>query len=352
MINITKAFEMFETSDPAMAFYFEACLKNIDNFEGFVEPRLFVKAVPAKEAEENDYARVYYGDICVIASALLDKNKNRLTSVNITRSLCEKYGISNDTLISKAIYNTLDIAKPEVLSLGRMRDYDFADAYVVCDTVDISGSAVLFLPNVIDDIYKKVKGDFYVVPTSKDEVVVVPVSKNVDPMKLRRVLLETNNLLIAQKIFLSNTLYVYRHETKRLEPFFRSALFGGMPEPEEEVVRLKSLVCHDTLQSMFESERISCIGDQINVEANLEDYSLCKDELRLREVPAELAAENNYVCKMLDDSYYAVCVILIVKGMHSAGIMVTPAVLSKWKGVDEETLFRDALKCERAHSKK
>lgn len=155
------------------------------------------------------------------------------SSVTITNELFSMMDISKDELHSKALMNTekkhpatfegmeavldgmldpvhqspllsIDMAKPE------------SEMVVLTNRDRREGAAVLFYPGVQETIRYVMNKDYYVLPSSRHEVLIVPADDGRNPEELRMIVREINATQVDKEDRLSNEVYLYDHKEKEL----------------------------------------------------------------------------------------------------------------------------------------
>ena len=72
----------------------------------------------------------------------------------------------------------------------------------------VNGAGVLFCDSVLRKIWQKI-GDFYILPSSVHEVIVVPVSGGIDRVELTEMVRTINATEVAPEDRLSDQVYLY-----------------------------------------------------------------------------------------------------------------------------------------------
>lgn len=167
--------------------------------------------------------------------------------VVITKELLKQFGMSKEKLFGIALRNSME-QFPAVL-------YDLAESAMVgreeCDNLleSTSGSApagtgpgyvltnsslfwgagALFYPGVTDRIHQLLKGDFYVLPSSVHEVIVIK-AEDQDPKELAGLIRSANRSVVEENEVLADDLYIC--ESGKL----RRVSYGGViPVSPEQV---------------------------------------------------------------------------------------------------------------------
>lgn len=196
----------------------------------------FLENVPHKEVD----------GLAITYHLLTEMGENGMGSTVVTNDLLEKYGISKEQLHEDALANSEKILAPdfETMSnvLGRMmgidlkepenpisfeekvRETDFSHdtMFVLTNRTSINGAAVIFYPEVLETIGEQMQGNFYIIPSSTHEVLIVPEDGLYNYKELETIVRDINANDIQPKDFLSNSVYHYdstEHVFERAETF-------------------------------------------------------------------------------------------------------------------------------------
>lgn len=150
----------------------------------------------------------------------------------ITYRMMEEYGISAEELHAIAMDNLArsDISFMSMCDMLRKINPDFyklaaddieksmevSPMYVL--TVDdcTFGAAAVLDEATMKDIAEKIGGDFYVIPSSVNEVIIVPKDKDIENSMLNGMIQEVNETQVDEQDRLSDHVYVYDAEAHML----------------------------------------------------------------------------------------------------------------------------------------
>ena len=147
-------------------------------------------------------------------------------AVLIQNSIAEKWGVSADWLFETARRNMLLYEPAEIWPMGRM----LADLrgipdentmpefplYVLTNKSRMFGAACMMYPDVFKNATLEIKGDFYVLPSSIHEVLLLPSDNVFDAEGLGRLVREINENQVEPYEVLSNNVYYYDSEKEEL----------------------------------------------------------------------------------------------------------------------------------------
>ncbi len=88
--------------------------------------------------------------------------------------------------------------------------------YVLTNTEKSFGAAVILYQTVLEAVGERLNNDFFVLPSSVHECMIVPVADEFKPKELRTIVCEINDECVAEEEILGDTVYRYYREEKAL----------------------------------------------------------------------------------------------------------------------------------------
>lgn len=131
-------------------------------------------------------------------------------AARITPELLEEWNINEDELFEQAERNQETLRPVKIESLASRLGLPEAGvkAYIVGTEHDWCGASAILYNGVVDKIKEKI-GDFYIIPTSIHEVMVIPKSEIPDVKHLKRVVNLVNGTDVDDTEMLTNSIYTY-----------------------------------------------------------------------------------------------------------------------------------------------
>lgn len=80
---------------------------------------------------------------------------------------------------------------------------------VVTNERTVNGASALFYPGMLDQIGQSMKGDYFILPSSINEVIVVPDDGSLGPRELKEMVNEINHTQVAPEERLTDEVYHY-----------------------------------------------------------------------------------------------------------------------------------------------
>lgn len=150
-------------------------------------------------------------------------------SAMINNDLFERYNVSLEQLHADALENSNKLFQPR---LSYMRNHLDKNGFtgiselplngqpellILTNDVQINGAAVLFYPGVMKELSERINGDYYILPSSIHEVLLIQDSEKVDYHKLEQTVKDVNRNMVDPKEKLSDCVYHYDAKEKVFE---------------------------------------------------------------------------------------------------------------------------------------
>jgi len=188
-----------------------------------------IRKLPYKDLE--DLVKIYY--------LVIKSDSNAIESIAITDALLEKWSVFTDKIdehanrntptlfpasirgmnevIKELVFNGLPDADRESLSQG---DYDELmemfntnnesdQMYILSNNNKINGASTLLYPKLLHDFAVSINMNFYILPSSIHECILVPDKGTMDKQALKDMVEEVNCSQVAADEVLSNEVYFY-----------------------------------------------------------------------------------------------------------------------------------------------
>ena len=176
-------------------------------------------------------------DLSIVFYALLDVNDAGTVTMLIRNKNMQDWGIGREKLYTDAKENAVKLLPAQMLPIGGVvkellqgekkceenllekkmvceNNMDFM--YVLTNSIRSFGAACMAYPNVLAQIGALVGENYYILPSSVHEVMIVPQSKSVEPKELNEMICEINETQVEEEEVLGNHAYYYEKDTGRL----------------------------------------------------------------------------------------------------------------------------------------
>lgn len=174
-------------------------------------------------------------DLSIVFYVLLEQDKNGSASIQISNEHLKMWGIQKEELYRAAQRNVTNLLPAEfftmrhaieemlevdsdeeenLLEIGEDEKEDVM--YVLTNSLRNYGAACLFYPHVLEMAGEMLKEDYYVLPSSVHEVIIVPESKALDADEMSEMVVEINETQVEPEEVLSDHAYFYQRDSKKL----------------------------------------------------------------------------------------------------------------------------------------
>ena len=200
-----------------------------------------------KESNEQRLSNVPFTsmeDLAVTYHIMVSQNQDEIGSILITNAMMERYGVDTETLHAKAVENMPRLAPIEFKSLNAvimeimtpdfmvqsgvseeqaqemMRnvfpDAPGPDVYCLTNTSKINGASCIVSPEVQEYVSEQLGGDFFILPSSVHELLVVSKSEGKSYEELQDMVQQINQDIVSPEEILSDHVYEYDAKTHQI----------------------------------------------------------------------------------------------------------------------------------------
>ena len=158
-------------------------------------------------------------DIAVVYRLALDSSKDASSTVLVTNDLMDKFGITHEQLHDDAMKNAPLIRPAEIKGMeetlnemqgGLALEPDPDEILFVAGVPDQNnGAAVIACPNFFEDAAEKLGGDYFIIPSSIHEVLLVKDTGEMNARDLAAMIKEVNATEVAPEDVLTDHAYHY-----------------------------------------------------------------------------------------------------------------------------------------------
>ncbi len=133
----------------------------------------------------------------------------------------EMWGTNHKELMKLAEKNTGRMLPPSIVSMKTLLREMFEESvdpglYVLTNEKKCQGAAVLLYPHILEEAAEQLGGNFYVLPSSIHEVILLKERGNENPEGLKDMIREANDSQVAMEEVLSDYPYYYDAVDKKL----------------------------------------------------------------------------------------------------------------------------------------
>ncbi|MCR5451017.1 MAG: DUF5688 family protein [Lachnospiraceae bacterium] len=196
--------------------------------------RIIYRLINRKKNESllSDVPHYIYLDLAIIFCALVETKDNSQASFIIHSSHSDAWQVSRSDLLELAKENTplllppqicrladmLKELQPETSDIGELINVDMQEPvfYVMTNSMKINGASTLLYENVLLEFANKMDTDFYVLPSSVHETLLLPISEKFPSEQINEIIREGNECLISPEEYLSDHYYYFDRKQNML----------------------------------------------------------------------------------------------------------------------------------------
>ena len=178
-------------------------------------------------------------DMVIVFYCVVVIDDGGIASVRISNFMMNEWGIDTKQLFCLAQINTLKLFPKKLYTLESMlrivlyenkTDAELENYFesgqslfkeesplVVRNSKGINGASVIIYPKILKEISEMIGGDFYILPSSIHEVLVIKDNGDKENDELEKMVREVNESCVLPEEVLSDHVYHYSEESDRIE---------------------------------------------------------------------------------------------------------------------------------------
>lgn len=202
-------------------------VEGIQNYER-AKKKIVFKLINAEENEciLREMPHILYLDLAIVFCVLVDVNSAGTATILVTKEIEKMWGTDCEELYRAAKENTKRLLPPEFQTMrtiieemigGNMGEDSGEDCmYVLSNDIRSFGAACILYEDVLEKIGDELQENFYVLPSSIHEVIIIPESKSPNRIELEEMIEEINDTQVEQEEILSDKAYYFSRKENRL----------------------------------------------------------------------------------------------------------------------------------------
>ena len=165
-------------------------------------------------------------DLAIVYRLRVQDTEMGLASALVTKSMLGQFGITAEQLRQDAFASAVSHTPFEIKTMAEVLNelmgaeiipQDELPMYVASNKERIHGAGVIAYPEFMKEASKRLGGDFYVLPSSIHEVILIPDTPDVSVLELQGIVQSVNVEQVAPEERLSNHIYHYDSKEKLFE---------------------------------------------------------------------------------------------------------------------------------------
>ena len=173
---------------------------------------------------------IRYLDLAIVFNCLVTSDANGSATILIYNHHLAFWNITKDDLYTLAMQNTPKLLTYDLRNMTDVLEELMSDAalesditdielpipmYVLSNTCKLNGSSCILYKNLLPMLGKKLDSDFYILPSSIHEVLLIPAYEH-NSEELTKMVREVNATQLANEEILSDHVYYFCRETGKL----------------------------------------------------------------------------------------------------------------------------------------
>lgn len=195
--------------------YFENCYLKVVNYE---RNKDMLQDVPYKK----------FMDMAVTIRMLVRMDNIGMASTVVTHDHTANLGINEKELYAAALANTEKLFPAHIEKLNKvierldpgteLMNVPDPDIYILTNQQFTNGAtSILYAKEQIAQLAEETGCNYYIIPSSMNEVLLCPDDGSVEPDMLQRTAMEVNEFVVRDHEFLSNSIYKYDKDSKEIK---------------------------------------------------------------------------------------------------------------------------------------
>lgn len=215
---------LYEDVEPEQSWQVDALL----DFQS-AQTKLAFKLIQHNQNVEllEDIPHIPYLDLEIVFYVLLDDCEQGVATILITNNIVNHWGISTEVLYQVAMANTPRILGAECKPMYEMvselsgeepeeTDEQEGILYVLTNSLRYFGAACLLYPQVLEDIGNQIDDDYYLLPSSIHELIILPAQYALSAHELKEMITDINASQLMDEEVLSDHAYYYSRKENRV----------------------------------------------------------------------------------------------------------------------------------------
>ena len=187
-----------------------------------VSSQITYRLINASMNEEllSDVPHIPYHDLAITFCVSVDINDDISGSILIHDNHMKIWGVGVRDLMKCAEVNTAKLYPPEVISMAEaLKEYisDVEEQMLECCPMTVLsnrersyGASVILYPGLLQDLGEVFEEDYYILPSSIHELILLPASYVSEPDALKNIIGDVNTHAVPRESLLSDHAYLYK----------------------------------------------------------------------------------------------------------------------------------------------
>lgn len=203
-------------------------IHTVKDFE-IMRSKIVYKLIHAKKNESllNKMPYIAYLDFAIVFYILFEVDDSGTATIPITHELIQLWDVSVDEVQQCAFCNAPSLLpasfKPMQIVIDELMGTNYSEQeaiedlmFVLTNSLRSFGAACILYDGMLDKISEEIGENFYILPSSIHEMIIVPESNSPSREHLNEMITEVNQTQVDEEEFLSECVYYYDRTTRTL----------------------------------------------------------------------------------------------------------------------------------------
>lgn len=227
-MSIQEVIESVENVYHKVKFEHNWPIETVKDF-AMMQSKIVFKLIHAKKNERLLQSMPYiaYLDFAIVFYILFEIDDSGIATIPITHELMQLWDVSQDKIQQNAFQNAsnllpanfrpMQIVIDELMGTKRSEEECMEDLmYVLTNNIRSFGAACILYDGMLETIYKEIGENYYILPSSIHEMIIIPESNSPSKEHLNEMINEVNQTQVDEEELLSEYVYYYNNSTKTL----------------------------------------------------------------------------------------------------------------------------------------
>lgn len=227
-----------QLTDTILEFYYSLRRENVEDYKFVfdydrIKEKILFKLINTEKNEAflKSVPHKQFLDMSIVFYVLLSKSSENEAIMTITNSYISQWEVDTDVLWECALENVPILAAPcfytmmgcepnaDSQKFVNLLEYDTGARdviFILTNSLGSYGAASIVYPHIADDIGEILKNDYYILPSSIHELVILPYSDKYETVELNKMIREINKNCMSDDVVLGERCYRYLLEEKRI----------------------------------------------------------------------------------------------------------------------------------------
>lgn len=159
----------------------------------------------------------------------LKRTEEGAMGFHVTHENLQEWGVSASEIFETALENsqreesvrfrsmTVEVASIMGTEAPEEGPLNKKELHVLSNQSRDHGAAVLLYPGVLEEVHRKMEGDYYILPSSVHEVIILSKETHFTPAELRKMVVDINREQVPLEDRLGNDVYEFQGKTGTLQ---------------------------------------------------------------------------------------------------------------------------------------